>query len=158
VNVLDAAYDTVHEYPGGAEALVTRLSKRASGKHMSAAILRNKVNPNNQEHHLTLVEADEIMGKSNDFRILHALAADCRHVAIPLDSVSGSSVLELVLGEQAAAGTFSATVLDALSDGKVSQNEMRTILAAFVGAQSKLVSLIAKLEQMVDVPLPSGAR
>lgn len=39
MNVTDAAYVTVHQYPGGSEALTPRLG-------MSAAVLRGKVNPN----------------------------------------------------------------------------------------------------------------
>lgn len=68
MNIIDAAHKTVHAYPGGSESLAPRIA-------MSAAVLRNKVNPNNSTHHLTLVEASEVMGVTGDYRILHALAA-----------------------------------------------------------------------------------
>ncbi|WP_341772648.1 phage regulatory CII family protein, partial [Burkholderia pseudomallei] len=47
MNIIDAAYAVVHDYPGGSESLAPRLG-------MSAAVLRNKVNPNNATHHLGL--------------------------------------------------------------------------------------------------------
>jgi hypothetical protein len=53
MNITDAAHKTVKDYPGGSEALAVRIG-------MSAAVLRNKVNPNNTTHHLTLAEASEI--------------------------------------------------------------------------------------------------
>src|SRR5690606_4424393 len=78
MNVIDAAYSTVHDYPGGAEALAARMGK-------SAAVLRSKVNPNTSTHHLTLAEADEILGKTRDLRMLHALAANHGCVVLPAD-------------------------------------------------------------------------
>lgn len=42
---------------------------------MSAATLRGKVNPNNDRNLLSLQEANELMGKSGDYWILHAMAA-----------------------------------------------------------------------------------
>ncbi|MFH7611555.1 hypothetical protein RA272_29150, partial [Pseudomonas syringae pv. tagetis] len=68
MNVTDAAYDTVHQYPGGSEALAPRLG-------MSAAVLRGKVNPNTDRNLLSLQEADALMARTGDFRILHALCA-----------------------------------------------------------------------------------
>lgn len=68
MNVQDAAYRTVHDYPGGSESLAPRLG-------MSAAVLRGKVNPNNDRNILSLHEASQIMGVSDDFQMLHALAA-----------------------------------------------------------------------------------
>lgn len=39
---------------------------------ISAAVLRNKVNPNNQTHHLTLAEAVRIVDLTDDEQILQA--------------------------------------------------------------------------------------
>jgi len=65
MNTIDAAYHTVHDYPGGAEALAPRMG-------MSAAVLRNKVNPNNTTHHLTYAEAQRIVALTGDVRMLQA--------------------------------------------------------------------------------------
>ena len=69
MNVTDAAHKTAHAYPGGCDALGDRMEMRPG-------VLRNKVNPNNDKHHLTLAEADEMMGLTGDHRILQALAAE----------------------------------------------------------------------------------
>lgn len=66
----DAAYNTVHDYPGGAEALAPRMGK-------SAKVLDSKVNRNEFKHHLTLHEAVQIMGLTGDHRMLRAI---CRHL------------------------------------------------------------------------------
>ena len=67
MNVTDAADATVHDYPGGSESLAPRMG-------MSAAVLRNKVNPGNDRNHLSLSEADRLMRVTGDHRILQALA------------------------------------------------------------------------------------
>lgn len=73
--------DTVQEYPGGSESLAPRMSNG-----MSAATLRGKVNPNNDRNLLSLQEANELMGKSGDYRILHAMAADHGFVVQRVDA------------------------------------------------------------------------
>lgn len=69
MNIIDAAHALVHDYPGGSESLAPRLG-------MSAAVLRNKVNPNNQTHHLSLNEAVKATDVANDERVLEAWAAE----------------------------------------------------------------------------------
>lgn len=81
MNVTDAAYDTVHQYPGGSEALAPRLG-------MSAAVLRGKVNPNTDRNLLSLQEADAL----DDGRIspneADAIARGCAAVMARLVQVS----------------------------------------------------------------------
>ena len=55
MNIIDAAYNTVHDYPGGSSALATRMGIK------SPAVLNSKVNPNTETHHLTLAEASKLM-------------------------------------------------------------------------------------------------
>ena len=69
MHVIDAAAQTVDQYPGGAESLAPRIG-------MSAGILRNKVNANNTTNHLSLAEANRIMSVTGDFRILQAMAQE----------------------------------------------------------------------------------
>lgn len=67
MNITTAADLTVHEYKGGSESLGPLVG-------ISAAVLRNKVNPNNTTHHLALAEADRIVRMTGDARILAAFA------------------------------------------------------------------------------------
>lgn len=68
MNVIDAAYRTVHDYPGGSETLGQRMG-------ISPAVLRSKVNPNTTTHRLALDEADQMMGMTSNYAILQAMAA-----------------------------------------------------------------------------------
>ena len=45
MNILDAAYHTVHDYKGGANALAPRMGMK------SPAVLNSKVNPITDTHH-----------------------------------------------------------------------------------------------------------
>ena len=91
--VADAAYNTVHDYPGGAEALAPRMGK-------SAKVLDSKVSRNVSTHHLTLHEAVQIMGLTGDHRMLRAI---CRHLgyldpirAVVYEGIADEQLLELV--------------------------------------------------------------
>jgi len=75
MNITDAAYNTVHDHPGGASALAPRMGIK------SPAVLNSKVNPNTDTHHLTLAEASKLMALTGDFRILQALSAEHEKVA-----------------------------------------------------------------------------
>lgn len=86
MNVQDAAYITGQEYPGGCLALGPRIG-------VSGAVLANKLNPNLNSHHLTVAEAMRIMMLSGDTRILHAMATELHHMAIPLPTVAEVSIL-----------------------------------------------------------------
>lgn len=143
MNIIDTAHATVAEYPGGSEALGPRIG-------MSPAVLRNKVNPNNTTHHLTLVEAARIMAVSGDHRILHALAAELDHVALPIAAGEGvdDTLLDLTLSQSQAQGDFAAALQQALADGAISENEMRAIASAAAGKQAALTLLLRRVHEM----------
>ncbi|MCD9096164.1 phage regulatory CII family protein [Luteimonas fraxinea] len=134
MNVTDAAYDTVHEYPGGSESLAPRMSKG-----MSSATLRGKVNPNNDRNLLSLQEADELMAKSGDYRILHALAASHGFVLQRVEAPETGTLICSLLAASAAKGDLAEMVSKAIRDGSISPNEAdeigrgcATVIAAIV--------------------------
>lgn len=142
MNIVDSAHRTVHAYPGGSESLAPRIG-------MSAAVLRNKVNPNNTTHHLTLVEADEIMSITGDHRMLHDLAAAHGYTLQRVDAPGvGGSVLGLLLATNASKGEFAQVLHDALADGLITENEMRVIADAGTSVQGAMVVLLARLRSM----------
>ncbi|OEZ02294.1 MULTISPECIES: phage regulatory CII family protein [Stenotrophomonas] len=147
MNVSDAAYDTVHEYPGGSESLAPRMSKG-----LSAATLRAKVNPNTDRNLLSLQEADELMGKAGDYRILHALAASHGFVLQRVDAPDGGSMIGALLAAAAAKGDLSQVIADALADGRVTPNE-----ADAVGrACAQVMAAIAQVGQHADAAAERG--
>ncbi|HDS1228109.1 TPA: phage regulatory CII family protein [Stenotrophomonas maltophilia] len=138
MNITDAAHKTVKDYPGGSEALAVRIG-------MSAAVLRNKVNPNNNTHHLTLAEASEIMGVTGDDRILHAMAAEHGYTLQKKQADGMESVMGAMLENAAKQGAFAQALQEALSDGLISENEMKAISSAGTAQVEAMINLLARL-------------
>lgn len=146
MNVADAAYAVVHDYPGGSESLAPRLG-------MSAAILRNKVNPHNTTHHLTLAEACRITGITSDMRIAHALAAEHGAVVVQMgagDDASDMAVLEVMASLWSTSGNLGTEVHGALADGLLTSVELARIRTAAYALQQRVLGLINRLESMAE--------
>lgn len=135
MNVSDAVHATVRNYPGGAEALAPRVG-------MTPGVLRNKANPNSNTHRTAIEEASAIMGVSNDFQILHALAAEHGFVCTKLDvDEDAGSVFQMILRLGAVEGSLSSVLQDALSDNKITPNELQDISGAVFKAAAALMEL-----------------
>ena len=146
MNVVDAAYAVVHDYPGGSASLAPRLG-------MSVAVLNSKVNPKTTSHHLTLAEADRITGITGDLRIVNSLAATHGALTIPASAECGSdmAVLEVIAGLWERNGALGMAVNQALADdGEVSQCELRKIRTAVLGVYSKLGLLLSRMDAMAQ--------
>ena len=135
MNVTDAAYDTVHEYPGGSVSLAPRLG-------MSDAVLRGKVNPKNDRNRLAIEEADALMGKTGDFRILHALAATHGFTLLPNGVEDGpGDLMDAVLATAVAKGDLAGVIARALKDHLITPNELTKIIRACATLQAGAVSI-----------------
>lgn len=146
MNVADAAHMCVHSYPGGSESLAPRLG-------MSAAVLRNKVNTNNSTHHLTLAEADRMIGITGDMHILHALAAAHCQVVVPMADAEGAcdmAVLEAISSLWSRNGDLGSAVHEALADGRLTQGELSKIRSAAYAVQQRMASLLERLGAMAQ--------
>ena len=134
MNVRDAAYHLVHDYPGGAEALAPRLGKRANS--LSAEVTPNPVlgSHGRPAAKLGLLEAMAIMQMANDHRVLHAMAAELGYLNIPLPQVldededSDAATAAQRLGDLARefAEVMGAAVAG-LADGRLSDRELRQV-------------------------------
>jgi hypothetical protein len=134
MNVTDAAYDTVHQYKGGSVALAPRMG-------LSDAVLRAKVNPNTDRNRLALEEADELMGKSGDYRILHALAASHGFVAIKVDEPEAGSLTSAMFEASKAKGGLAGLVLEAMADGRITPNEAGDVARKVMDAVQALTAV-----------------
>lgn len=134
MNVQDAAYATVRAYRGGSESLAPRLG-------MSAAVLRGKVNPNNDRNILSLADADAIMGVTGDHRILHALAAEHGYTLQPMAEDSAECLMSAVLASSAAKGEMATVISAALEDGVITPNELADIKRACAALQAQVVAI-----------------
>ncbi|MEG3193508.1 phage regulatory CII family protein [Lysobacter sp. D1-1-M9] len=144
MHIIDAAHSTVRSYPGGSESLGPRIG-------MSAAVLRNKVNPNNTTHHLTLAEASEVMGVTGDFQMMHALNAEHGFAAQPVDPTGKTeNILQAILRSNAADGALDHELQVALADGRVTPNEAKLVQQAAAKVQAAMVDLIAQVRAMSE--------
>lgn len=88
MNVIDAAYNVVHDYPGGADSLGPRVGK-------SGTTLSHEVNRTGTAK-FGLETAEKVTVMSKDYRILETFAANCGRFTLPLPEVlqeGGDSVL-----------------------------------------------------------------
>lgn len=152
MNVIDAAYATVHDHPGGASALAPRFVTRSGGA-MSPAVLNSKVDPGKDSHHLTLAEADRLITFTQDFRVLHAMAMNHGHVCIRVSSDAPSSdlaILELVTAVWECNGDVGREVNAALADGRIEQTEIDRVKKAIYRVQLAMQQMVMRLDEMKD--------
>ncbi|MBY0237882.1 MAG: phage regulatory CII family protein [Burkholderiaceae bacterium] len=146
MNISDAFYKAVHGAVGGCEALAVRMG-------MSAAVLRNKANPNAAGNVVTLQDADRVMAMTGDHGVLHALAANHGYVCVRVgDSVQASdmAVLEIVTQVWAANGNLGLAVNEALADGRIERYEVERIRTLVFNADRALHELVARLDGMAQ--------
>jgi len=143
MNIADAAYHTVHDYPGGSESLGPRIG-------VSPAVLRNKVNPHNDTHHLTLAEAVRIVGVTGDTRILQAWAHSLGMLLIkaPEGMECDMSVLEAVVETGVAHGQFMQAIHSALADGRIDESELASIRQAMTVLQTAAATAAQRVQGM----------
>ncbi|HGM6729735.1 TPA: phage regulatory CII family protein [Stenotrophomonas maltophilia] len=143
MNVTDAAYDTVHQYPGGSEALAPRMG-------MSAATLRGKVNPNTDRNLLSLQEADAMMARTGDYRILHALCAEHGFIAQRVDAPESGTLITALLSAAAAKGDLAELVSKAMADNRITPNEADDISRACQQVMAALVQVSQHAEAAAE--------
>lgn len=142
MNTIDAAHRICAEFPGGAEALAQRL-------HMRPAVLRAKCNPNGpangSTYHLGIIDAGRMQAVAGRFDILHAFADECGHVAIPLPDAHGENLPHALAKTCAEFGDYLREVDTAMSDGRITPNEVKRLetnltemIAAAAGLQAVL--------------------
>ena len=144
MHVSDAAYATVHDYPGGAGSLAPRIGT-------TQAVLNSKVNPNTTTHHLTLAEAVKLMVLTGDKRMLHAIALEAGDVVVEGAGelpACDMAVLEAMTGVFGRAGQVGANVHAALADGQVTRKEYAAIEREAYALRQKAITLVRKLEQL----------
>jgi len=146
VNTTDAAYAVAHDYPGGTESLAPRIP-------MPGAVLRNKVNPNNTTHHLSLAEAVRITDITDDERILEAWARHRGKVLIDVpapENCADADVIELMAKTWDTHGAIGREVNETFADGRVEQHEVKRVRDRAWDHIRTLFGLIGRIEGMAE--------
>jgi hypothetical protein len=123
MNVLDAAYNTVHDYPGGAVELAGRLGKR-SGSTLSHEVCP----PEGSSAKFGLLDAVKVMEMTKDHRIMHAMATRLGGMFVPLSGLDMESPDTVHLAQVAREfAEVMAEVAPAMADGVITDNELARI-------------------------------
>lgn len=138
-SILDAAFNLVHAYPGGATSLAPRMGKRADAlSHEVRGHASNK---------LGLVDAEAMTQLTGDPRILNTFAENCGFYLVP--KPNAHKVTNVMVGLALVTRELSEFVsvsTDAEADNKISANELRAVnreLADLIAAAQSIAALMA---------------
>lgn len=144
MRVLEAAYRTVHESLGGAAAV-------SDGIGIGKQVLVNKVNPNNNSHHLGLEEAVKLMKFTSDIQILHALAQEFSGIFVPLGeipSASDNAVITDISEMSVKFGRLVQEVVEDAKDGEITSTELNRIEGEAMRLRTTLEALLSHVRAM----------
>lgn len=143
MSILDAAYNVVHDYPGGAHSLGPRIGK----------------NPTTLNHEVAgdgtakfgLVDAVKATQLTRDMRILYSFAEECAHMCLPLPHVctpATSSVIAALGQSSQRFAALCAEVCSGMDDGKISDNELERIERERSALMSELSQLAGSIRML----------
>lgn len=146
MNPLDALYVTACDYPGGLEALAQRMGK-------SAHVLRNKLRPAIDSHHINLGEFSLLLDFLAEARMPDAalpLQALCwRHgyalVRLPEIDTDSEGIYRQMLAKVREDGELAADIERAMGDDKIDAKELDRIERS---AMESLVAHMVLLEKI----------
>ncbi|WP_428001813.1 phage regulatory CII family protein [Acidovorax sp.] len=153
MNVIDAAYNVVHDYPGGAESLGPRVEKNPTTlSHEVAEVGTAK---------LGLKTAVKLTAFTKDYRILEAFAAQCGRMVLPMPEVLASDGDECLksLGEVLReSGEVVRELTGSLEDGNISDNEYGRIAKECGHLVSAATNLLAAVRARNAAGKPASAK
>ncbi len=153
----EALYNAARRYPAGIEGLANALSARL-GKRISPNVLRNKLRPGIDTHHVRLEDFSLVMELCEEARVdsaLQPLDALCwRHgcvaVEIPDVDPNDPNPARTVCEVMAKIGTVAAGVAKAAEDGVITEAELEAIEGDFLRAQAALASWRAEIRAQAN--------
>lgn len=145
-----AIQETVKAYkPGKHKSGAAELAKRLA---LSEHTVYNKANPN-CEHQFTLPEARAVMLTTDNYSILHALAADCGYATFPLGDFANCSDTELLTLYSRYHSDIGNTAEEfhlAIEDGRFSRAEFQRINQAFIKQVRAGLELMTRIKALID--------
>lgn len=152
MQVLDASYHVVHDYPGGATSLAPRLGKGASTlSHETTATGTAK---------LGLLDAVKITQLTGDLRILHAFAEACGAIVIPVvlhcPQTASSDVFTQLADTAREFSDVVASISTAAADGKITGNELAAVEREWGELVAQGASMVSLLRAKHQAGMPSA--
>ena len=136
MNTLDAAYNLVHDHPGGSDSLAPRVGKNAT-------TLSHEVSGTGMAK-LGLLTAEKLTQRTGDLRILASFAGNCGQMIVPLPcvgDVEGDACMARLADVIEEFGKLCRETAVDLADGKINDNELGRI-------DGEIGQVIAKLHAM----------
>lgn len=153
MNVLQAAFNVIHDAEGGAQALGRALGKRDG-------VLSHEVNPNRHDAKLGLADAVKISVLTGDRRIANAFASEVGCMLVPLPAAGvgcdGAAAKTAALAKEF--GELMAELSVDLADGQVSDNERSRIEREGGELVAALQQLLAEVRDMNAQPRLQAVR
>lgn len=147
--ILDAAYNAVHEYPGGARSLAPRLGK-------AETTLCHEVMGTGTAK-LGLLDAAKITNMAKDLRILNAFAANCQCLVIPMPITDddGCNVMQHVAAASRDFAALVGHVIEAQADKVITTNELHEAerLWGVLVSQGQSVMGLLRAQHAAGVPV-----
>ncbi|KAI3597691.1 hypothetical protein D8I24_6507 [Cupriavidus necator H850] len=161
INQHEALYSLASRYPGSIEGLAQAMGRRL-GRQMYPNVLRNKLRPGIDTHHLNFEEYSLILelceeAKLDGWRIpMHALCWRHGMVAIPLPQGEGApaSVANAMRQAGEAAREFGEMMgefAQAAADGKITRSEAERVLPEIQHVLT-MVTMLRESVEAVTVP------
>ncbi|MBX9612449.1 MAG: hypothetical protein K2X51_12580 [Burkholderiales bacterium] len=151
MNILDAAYNLVHDYPGGAHSLGPRMGK-------SPNTLNHEVGGDGSAK-FGLVDAVKATRLSGDFRILHSFAEACDHMCLPLPRITSAATGSVLAALGQSSQRFAALcteVCQGAADNVISDNELARIEVERAALLSELAQLGQAIRLLNQANKPQG--
>lgn len=150
MNVLDAAFNAAHDYPGGAAALAARMGK--AGSTLSHELVGQG------SAKLGLLDAIKLSHLTGSRAIVQAFAQELGGVYVPLNGVSAPDDLQGLGRAAKEFGELALSYAQAIADGRVSLNEVRTIEREALEAVAAIASLAAQARKVHEAGKPADLR
>jgi hypothetical protein len=138
MNVQTAAFNLVHDHPGGTSALAPLLGK-------STSTLNHEVDPNYTTAKLGLADALKLTLLTKNHSILNAFAMACHCMVVPLPACSDNDDDDTFRSVTRVAREFAeliSEVSEVTADGAVSDNELRRV-------DSEATELVAAIQAVL---------
>jgi hypothetical protein len=144
MDVLFAAYHTVHSFKGGVPALAMLMG-------MSPNVLASKLNVNSDTHHLSLKQAEAMMDIADNDAILFSLASHRGYDLVRTIPANTEDVSSLYWQVGAAFAEYLEAASDAMQHG-VTNNSVRAASNRAADTMAHMFNLVSALRDRIPAP------
>lgn len=146
MNIIDAAYNIGHDYPGGAKLLAQRLG-------INQSVFNSKLNPNTKTHHLSMEEAHRMGQITGRADILQAMADDMGYALVKLPEMDAEVDVSISIRKNVAEfGRWMDVIDQSLDDTHITQNERKALEDSVLKVLARTQHLQSLLSSMANKP------